>query len=71
MLKILTGLLLGLAIGILCQKLHLPLPAPPVFSGSFLVVAMTLGYWGMDKWMSSRQGKSAVWQEHCGGPTGQ
>jgi XapX domain-containing protein len=38
------GVLLGLAIGVLCRWFDLPLPAPPRIVGALLVVAMTLGF---------------------------
>ena len=66
--KVMLGLLLGLAIGILCRLLALPLPAPPVLTGALLVVAMTLGYLGVDRIASHR---AASTRPLCGGPTGE
>lgn len=40
----LLGLVLALAFGAICRGLKLPVPAPPSFYGSLLVVAATLGY---------------------------
>lgn len=48
MLNAVLGLLLGLAIGAACQKLDLPLPAPPKLEGAALVVLMTLGFLATD-----------------------
>ncbi len=39
-----TGVPLGLCIGGFCRYFDLPLPAPPQMVGSFLVIAMTLGF---------------------------
>ena len=48
MIASLLGLLLGFAIGYGCRYFDLPLPAPPKLVGALLVVAMTLGFVGMD-----------------------
>lgn len=42
------ALALGLSIGLGCRWFDLPLPAPPRIVGALLVVAMTLGFMGMD-----------------------
>lgn len=42
------ALTLGLSIGLGCRWFDLPLPAPPRLVGALLVVAMTLGYLGVD-----------------------
>ena len=42
----LIGILLGLAIGVGCRVLDLPLPAPPKLTGALLVVVMSLGFIG-------------------------
>jgi XapX domain-containing protein len=39
-----AGVPLGLGIVGFCRYFDLPLPAPPQMVGSFLVVAMTLGF---------------------------
>lgn len=64
--KLFLGLILGFAIGGLCQLFAIPVPAPPVIQGAILVVAMTVGYQLMDSRLSSLP-KS---KSHCGGPTG-
>jgi XapX domain-containing protein len=65
--KVALGLLLGLAIGALCQVLSIPSPAPPVLPGALLVVSMTLGYIAADRWLARRQ---ASQKPVCGGPDG-
>jgi XapX domain-containing protein len=65
--RIALGLLLGLAIGALCRWLGIPSPAPPVLAGALLVVAMTLGYVGTDRWFATREAKH---RHLCGGPDG-
>ena len=42
--KIVIGLVLGLAIGAACRWFDIPSPGPPRLMGALLVVAMTLGY---------------------------
>jgi XapX domain-containing protein len=42
----LSGLVLGLAIGAGCRWFDLPLPAPPRLVGALLILAMTLGFLG-------------------------
>ena len=65
--KIALGLLVGLAVGASCRLLGIPSPAPPVLAGALLVVAMTLGYIGTDRWFARREAR----QRHlCGGPDG-
>ena len=65
-LKIGLGLLLGLAIGFLCRVLHIPSPAPTMLPGALLVVSMTLGYTGIDRWAN----REARHKPLCGGPDG-
>lgn len=55
MLKTSIGLLLGLLIGAGCRWFEVPLPSPPKLFGALLVVAMTVGYIGIDKIMASRK----------------
>lgn len=66
-LKIAIGLLLGLGIGAICRVMGIPSPAPSVITGALLVVAMTLSYIGMDRWMGRGQAQQSP---HCGGPDG-
>ena len=65
--KVALGLLLGLGLGALCRWLDIPLPAPPVLPGAVLVITMTLGYMGADRWLARREARHA---HLCGGPVG-
>ncbi len=65
--RIALGLLLGFGIGAFCRWLGIPSPAPPVFAGAALVVAMTLGYSGIDRCLRLAQAKDAHLR---GGPDG-
>ncbi|MBC7990423.1 MAG: DUF1427 family protein [Luteimonas sp.] len=59
------GLALGLVIGALCRLLAIPSPAPTMFAGALLVVAMTLGYIAADRWLARRH---ALHEPFCGDP---
>jgi XapX domain-containing protein len=59
MIKILAGIALGLLIGAGCRYFDIPTPAPPKLIGAILVVAMTVGYAGADKFLSSRPATTA------------
>ena len=65
--KVLAGFLLAFAIGVLCRLAGLPLPAPPVFIGALLVVAMTTGYLLVERWHPQRPQNQ---KKNCAGPTG-
>lgn len=65
--KIVIGLVLGFAVGAFCRWQSIPTPAPPALPGAILVLAMTLGYLIVDRWVSHRPAKHA---HLCGGPTG-
>ncbi|MES2106209.1 MAG: DUF1427 family protein [Pseudomonadota bacterium] len=52
--KILLGLILSFVTGIGCQLLHIPVPSPPVLTGAFLVFMMSVGYWLVDRYFTSR-----------------
>jgi len=65
--KIALGLLLALAIGVVCRLAAIPLPAPPVLVGALLVLAMTLGYVVTDRFATHREAKT---RHLCGGPSG-
>ncbi len=52
--KIAAGITLGLLIGIFCRWFDVPVPAPPKFIGAVLVVAMTVGYLGADRFLAHR-----------------
>jgi XapX domain-containing protein len=67
MIKIVAGIALGLLIGAGCRWFDIPTPAPPKLIGAILVVAMTVGYTGADRFLSSRLATTA----HLSGtPTG-
>lgn len=61
------GVLLGVAIGMACRWFGIPSPAPPVFVGALLVVAMTLGYQLTDRVLAHRPTRT---KGDSGGPTG-
>ena len=65
--KIAHGLLLALAIGVVCRLAAISLPAPPALIGALLVLAMTLGYVVTDRLATHRQAKT---RHLCGGPSG-
>lgn len=64
----LLGVALALAIGLACRWLAIPVPAPPMLEGALLVVAMTAGYQGADRWLARRRARH---EAACGGPSGQ
>jgi XapX domain-containing protein len=66
--KIIFGLVLGFAIGLLCSVTGIPLPSPPVLTGSLLVIAMTTGYVGMDYLVGHRPKRH---ESDCGGASGE
>ena len=59
MIKIVAGITLGLLIGAGCRWLDIPTPAPPRLIGAILVVAMTVGYTGADRFLSRRPATTA------------
>jgi XapX domain-containing protein len=68
MIKIALGVVVGLAIGAGCRWFDVPVPSPPSIVGALLVVAMTIGYIGMDAVLTSRDpGKTASTRSWCGG----
>jgi len=54
MINYVIGLLLAFGIGAACRWFELPVPAPPKLLGALLVVAMTMGYLGADRFKASR-----------------
>ena len=66
-LKVITGFLLAIAIGVVCRLAGLPLPAPPVFIGALLVVTMTSGYLMVEHLQPNR---TDTQRKNCAGPTG-
>lgn len=68
--RLLAGLVLSLALGGSCRYFDIPVPSPPVLPGALLVLAMTLGYSGVDR-LLQRHALGATTTHLCGGPTGQ
>lgn len=62
--KVVLGLLLGFAVGVVCQLAGLPLPAPLALTGAALVLAMSAGYEAVDRLVPHRAARN---QENCGG----
>ena len=54
MTDLLISVVLGLGIGFACRWFDLPLPAPPKLVGALLVVAITLGFLGVDYSLGGR-----------------
>ena len=67
MIRIVAGIVLGLLIGAGCRWFDIPVPSPPKLIGALLVVAMTVGYIGADKFLADRPATTA---HLSGGPTG-
>ena len=68
--RLAVGLIISLVVGIGCRVFDIPVPSPPVLPGALLVVAMTLGYSGADRFLL-RTTRVATTKHMCGGPTGQ
>ena len=64
--KPIIGLILAFAIGLACRAFGIPSPAPPLILGALLVMAMTVGYIAVDRWMA-RPAQNAI---NCSGPSG-
>jgi XapX domain-containing protein len=60
------GLVLAYAVGFGCRAFGIPSPAPPLIVGALLVMAMTIGYVAVDRWLQS----PAQHARDCGGPSG-
>ncbi|MBV8335529.1 MAG: DUF1427 family protein [Alphaproteobacteria bacterium] len=60
------GLVLAFAVGFACRAFGIPSPAPPLIVGALLVMAMTIGYVAVDRWLPS----PAQHAHDCGGPSG-
>ena len=43
------GLILAFAVGAVCRRLDIPVPAPPSVYGVLLILAITLGYLTVDR----------------------
>lgn len=46
------GLLLAFAVGAVCRRLDIPVPAPPSVYGVLLILAITLGYLTVDRFFA-------------------
>jgi XapX domain-containing protein len=66
MIKPIVGLVLAFAFGFVCRVFGIPSPAPPVILGALLVMAMTVGYLAVDRFMTLPARHAA----DCGGPSG-
>lgn len=66
-LRVVMGCLLALAIGVMCRLTGVPLPAPVALLGGLLVMAMTIGYAAVDRWLDRPQSRM---RDMCGGPSG-
>lgn len=62
--KVLAGLILSFVVGVGCKVLHIPVPSPPVLSGAFLVLMMSLGYWLVDQKLAHKPSQQ---KRNCGG----
>lgn len=49
--KIVIGLLIAFAVGAACRYFDIPAPAPPALTGALLVMAMSLGYISVDRYL--------------------
>lgn len=56
--RVFIGFLLCFLIGVGCRLAGIPLPAPQAMVGALLVVAMTTGYVGMDRFLQARLRRS-------------
>jgi XapX domain-containing protein len=64
--KAALGIAVAFAVGLACRAFGIPSPAPPALTGALLVLAMTLGYAGADRFMTRR----AQHAGSCAGPSG-
>jgi XapX domain-containing protein len=51
--KSLIGIVLAFGLGFACRAFGIPSPAPPLLLGALLVMAMTIGYIAVDRWITS------------------
>ncbi len=69
--KIMIGIVLSFVIGAGCRYFDIPAASPPVIPGALIVLAMTLGYSSMDRFLFNRNPKAVATTKHlCGGPMG-
>ncbi len=55
--KLILGLIVAFLVGLTCRLLNLPSPAPPVLTGAFIVMAMSMGYYLLDRFLAARSVK--------------
>jgi XapX domain-containing protein len=65
--KAVVGLGLAFALGFACRAFGIPSPAPPVVVGALLVMAMTIGYVLVDRFVATHPARH---EADCGGPSG-
>jgi XapX domain-containing protein len=65
--KAVIGLILAFALGFACRAFGIPSPAPPVIVGALLVMAMTVGYVLVDRYVALHPARHKA---DCGGPSG-
>ncbi len=65
--KAAVGLVVAFAIGFACRAFGIPSPAPPLIVGALLVMAMTVGYVLVDRYMAKHPARHKA---DCGGPSG-
>lgn len=65
--KAVIGLALAFAFGFACRSFGIPSPAPPLIVGALLVMAMTVGYVLVDRYVATHPAQHKV---NCGGPSG-
>ncbi len=67
MTKLLIGFAVAFLLGFACRAFSIPSPVPSVVLGALLVMAMTLGYQVIDRWLARHPARHAA---NCGGPSG-
>jgi len=55
--KAVIGLVLAFAVGFACRAFGIPSPAPPMVLGALLVMAMTVAYIAVDRWIGNSPGR--------------
>jgi XapX domain-containing protein len=63
--KSVIGLVLAFAVGFACKAFGIPSPAPPVILGALLVMAMTVAYIAVDRWMAHPIPTAGAAQRFC------
>ena len=65
--KFASGVLVAFGVGFGASLAGIAVPAPPALFGALLVVTMTAGYLGTDRYLRRRP---AACRDMCGGPDG-